>query len=55
MNVPMRLCYHGLCEMSGLMDTMLSTKAAVSQMVQRGLVQRCEMPGDRRALAESDA
>jgi DNA-binding MarR family transcriptional regulator len=53
MNVLMRLYYHGPCETSGLMDTMLSTKAAVSQMVERmvqqGLVQRGEMPGDRRA------
>jgi DNA-binding MarR family transcriptional regulator len=53
MNVLMRLYYHGPCEMSGLMDTMLATKAAVSQMVERmvqqGLVERGELPGDRRA------
>ncbi len=59
MNVPMRLYYHGPCEMSGLMDTMLSTKAAVSQMVQcmvqQDLVQRGEMPGCRRAPGEPDA
>jgi DNA-binding MarR family transcriptional regulator len=39
--------------MSGLMDTMLSTKAAVSQMVERmvqqGVIKRCEVVGDRRA------
>jgi MarR family transcriptional regulator, organic hydroperoxide resistance regulator len=53
MNVLMRLYYHGPCDMSGLLDTMLSTKAAVSQMVERmvqqGLVERGVMPGDRRA------
>jgi DNA-binding MarR family transcriptional regulator len=53
MNVLMRLYYHGPCDMSGLMDTMLSTRAAVSQMVERmvqqGLVERGEVPGDRRA------
>jgi DNA-binding MarR family transcriptional regulator len=53
MNVLMRLYYHGPCDMSGLLDTMLSTKAAVSQMVERlvqqGLVARGEVPGDRRA------
>ena len=53
MNVLMRLYYHGPSDMSGLMDTMLSTKAAVSQMVERmvqqGLVERGEVHGDRRA------
>lgn len=53
MNVLMRLYYHGPCDQSGLLDTMLSTKAAVSQMVERmvqqGLVARGEVPGDRRA------
>ena len=53
MNVLMRLYYHGPSDMSGLMDTMLSTKAAVSQMVERmvqqGVVERCEVDGDRRA------
>jgi DNA-binding MarR family transcriptional regulator len=53
MNVLMRLYYRGSCDMSGLMDTMLSSKAAVSQMVQRmvqqGLVERDEVHGDRRA------
>ena len=53
MNVLMRLYYHGPSDMSGLMDTMLSTKAAVSQMVERmvqqGLVERGDVPGDRRA------
>ena len=52
MNVLMRLYYHGPSDMSGLMDTMLSTKAAVSQMVERmvqqGVVERCEVDGDRR-------
>ena len=53
MNVLMRLYYQGPCEMAGLLDTMLSSKAAVSQMVERlvqqGLVERAEVPGDRRA------
>ena len=53
MNVLMRLYYHGPSDMSGLMDTMLSTKAAVSQMVERmvqqGMVKRGEVDGDRRA------
>ena len=53
MNVLMRLYYHGPSDMSGLMETMLSTKAAVSQMVERmvkqRLVERYEVEGDRRA------
>jgi DNA-binding MarR family transcriptional regulator len=53
MNVLMRLYYRGPSPMTGLLDTMLSTKAAVSQMVERlvqqGLVERTEVPGDRRA------
>jgi DNA-binding MarR family transcriptional regulator len=53
MNVLMRLYYQGACEVNGLMGTMLVSKAAVSQMVERlvqqGLVQRSEVPGDRRA------
>ncbi len=53
MNVLMRLYYHGACETTGLLDTMLTTKAAVSQMVERlvqqELVERAAVPGDRRA------
>jgi DNA-binding MarR family transcriptional regulator len=53
MNVLMRLHYRGACEMNGLIDTMLTSKAAVSQMVDRliqlGLVERAESLEDRRA------
>ena len=52
MNVMMRLYYQGSCEVKDLVDTMLVSKAAVSQMVERmvlqGLVQRADVPGDRR-------
>jgi DNA-binding MarR family transcriptional regulator len=53
MNVLLRLYYHGASDVSGLIDTMLGSKAAASQMVERlvqqELVERHEAPGDRRA------
>lgn len=53
MNVLLRLYYHGPSEVSGLIGTMLGSKAAASQMVERlvqqGLVERGSVPGDRRA------
>jgi DNA-binding MarR family transcriptional regulator len=53
MNVLMRLYYQGPCDMTALLDTMLTTKGAVSQMVERmvqqGLVERAQAADDRRA------
>ncbi|GEM_PF-477537 len=53
MNVLMQLHYGGPCEMNALGNTMISSKGAVSQMIERmvqqDLVQRTETPGDRRA------
>ena len=51
-NVLMRLYCHGSIEISGLSDTIMGNKAAASQMVERlvqlGLVERIDDPGDRR-------
>ena len=53
MNVLMRLYYQGSCETTELVGTMLVSKAAVSQMVERmvqqELVLRVRVPEDRRA------
>jgi DNA-binding MarR family transcriptional regulator len=53
MHLLMSLHSHGPCEMSALVEATLSSKAAVSQMVdrlvQRRFVERAESPADRRA------
>ena len=53
MNVMMQVHYGGPCEMNTLLETMLASKAAVSQMIERmvqqDLVERSESPDDRRA------
>ncbi len=52
MNLMLHIHYRGPCEVSGVSDLMQMTPAGASQMVERlvqqGLVERCEVPGDRR-------